>query len=433
MFEKLRLDPRLSEFTNEQLRDHLLKIYSEREQPVGRLYNNVTNKNEVMSLEQFVNAYLNGKNILSGYACLYKDQHTSTNISSAALANLGDMRKFNKNKMEAAEHGSDEYIYYRVLQLTYKVLMNSYYGILGEKNSVFYNPFVQNSITQTGQDLITTAIVGMESFLSNNTPFEDTDDCITFINNILNTEHKHPVLDYLDEPKSTDEVVDYLVSHSVNPEKMNRGLITSIIKNLSLEDANRVYYCNQVQELLKHSWFISSMKNMLMFSYTNKPEEGMLPFLNEFKSVVLDICWYDWLFEERYKKAVNYKRQTIIACDTDSVFININKYIEQVFEELGLDVDDEKNTETKNTLVNIFINLTTDALKQLFITLTTNMGLVDEAKPIINMKQEFLYDTILLTTNKKNYGGLITAELGKRLSKPVLDIKGKDLLFFKIL
>ena len=50
--------------------------------------------------------------------------------------------------------------------------MNSYYGILGEKNSVFYNPFVQNSITMTGQDLITTAILGMESFLRNNVLFE---------------------------------------------------------------------------------------------------------------------------------------------------------------------------------------------------------------------------------------------------------------------
>ena len=80
-----------------------------------------------MTQEQFINEYLNKPYILSGYSCLYKNQDDAVNISSAALKNLGDMRKFNKNKMEAAEHGSNEYIYYRILQLTYKVLMNSYY------------------------------------------------------------------------------------------------------------------------------------------------------------------------------------------------------------------------------------------------------------------------------------------------------------------
>ena len=34
------------------------------------------------------------------------------------------------------------------------------------------------------------------------------------------------------------------------------------------------------------------------------------------------------------------------------------------------------------------INIVTEALRRIFLTLTTNMGLIDEAKPIINMKQE---------------------------------------------
>ena len=157
-----------------------MKVYETRRIVKGRLYNNATSDNTVLTQEQFINMYLNEPYVLSGYACFYQNQDNSINISSAALENLGDMRKVNKKKMEAAEHGSDEYVYYRILQLTYKVLMNSYYGILGEKNSVFYNPFVQNSITMTGQDLITTTIIGMENFLSNNVLFED-DDIITFI------------------------------------------------------------------------------------------------------------------------------------------------------------------------------------------------------------------------------------------------------------
>ena len=82
----------------------------------------------------------------------------------------------------------------------------------------------------------------------------------------------------------------------------------------------------------------------------------------------------------------------------------------------------------QGSIVNILINITTAALGKIFWTLTTNMGLVERAKPIINMKQEFLYEKLLLTENKKNYAGIITAELGHKLKKPVLDIKGLPIL-----
>lgn len=71
------------------------------------MYNNATADNTILTQEQFINMYLNEPYILSGYACFYRNQHDSINISSAALENLGAMRKVNKKKMEAAEHGSD--------------------------------------------------------------------------------------------------------------------------------------------------------------------------------------------------------------------------------------------------------------------------------------------------------------------------------------
>lgn len=80
------------------------------------------------------------------------------------------------------------------------------------------------------------------------------------------------------------------------------------------------------------------------------------------------------------------------------------------------------------TVMNIFIDTTTKALAKLFWLLTGRMNVIDEAKPIINMKSEFIYRRILLTYNKKNYAGLVTGELGKLLDKPVLDVKGLPIL-----
>ena len=38
--------------------------------------------------------------------------------------------------------------------------------------------------------------------------------------------------------------------------------------------------------------------------------------------------------------------------------------------------------------MNIYVNIVTEALKRTFWTQTTNMGVIERAKPIINMKSE---------------------------------------------
>lgn len=403
------------------MKNYLLEKYEKRRLVHGRLYNNATMDNIALTQEQFINEYLNKPYILSGYACFYKNQNDSVNISSAALANLGKMRKANKKKMEAAEHGSDDYIYYRILQLTYKLLMNSYYGILGERNSVFYNPFVQNSITMTAQDLITTAIIALEAFLANNCLFEDTDDVLTHIDNIKTADRKFSILSYIDAPIYKEELVDYLCGHSMDPEKINRETIESVVSVLDDETIARCYYANQLSKLIENTWFKEKLDAMLKYTYAEAPAPEIEADLEEFKAKVLEFAFYDFLIEERYKKTMKYKRRAIITIDTDSVFMNMNNYVIQISNMLGLDRSDETQ---QVSLVNILLSLTTVLLKQLFWLMTTNLGLVDEAKPIINMKSEFLYKRIMLTRNKKNYGGVIIGELGKLLKKPALDIKG---------
>lgn len=352
---------------------------------------------------------------------MYENQDNSVNISSAALENLGDMRKFNKKKMEAAEHGSNDYIYYRILQLTYKVLMNSYYGILGERNSVFYSSSVQNSITTTGQDLITTSIIAMESFLSNNVPFNDTDDVITFLLNVKSEKHDIEIMNYVDAPITKAELLEYLINHKKPEAELDVDLISDIISKFDNDLLTRIYYKNQIIPLIHNAWFVEKLKNMSQYVYAEEPSEEMKEDLNDFREKVIDFCHYDYLYEDRYKRAMKDKRKCIITIDTDSNFINLDFYLKSVSQMLDLD----KSNETQQmTIMNIFINVTTEVLKKTFWTLTTNMGLIDRCKPIINMKSEFIYQRILLTRNKKSYGGIVTGELGKLLSKPVLDIKG---------
>ena len=369
-----------------------------------------------MYLEQFINLFLNSTYILSGYNCLYKNQDEEINIGALALENLLNMRKFYKNKMEASEWGSADYIYYKILQMTYKVLANSYYGILGEKNSIFYNPFIQNSITMTGQDIITTSIIAMESFLANNVKFTDTDDAITFISNVYKEKPKFNILEYVDEVPTIDIVMEYLLFHCETGCAINPEIIRQYLNNMSDEQRTRLFYKNQLQELVfKNKYFLEKLREL-----SENSESDKCPEFESFRDLVVDFVHYDVLYEDRYRRALKNTRKSVIVVDTDSNFININDYMVKSCEIFGIENGDARQL----NVMNVFIGIVTKVLEKTFWTFTTNMNLIDRCKPIINMKSEFIYRRILLTENKKNYSGIIIAELGKLLKQPQMDTKG---------
>jgi arsenate reductase-like glutaredoxin family protein len=418
-FYKLRRVYSKEEVSNEEIRKLLEESYGGRKLIKGRLYNNMNHSNEAMTQEQFVDLFLNKPYVLSGYATLYEDQKTQVNIGSAALSFLLDSRKTFKTKMEESEYGSDQYTYYKILQLTYKVLANSYYGILGERNSVFYNPHVQNSITMTGQDLITTTIISLENFLADNVSFKDFDDVVNFVNNALLEKYEHNILNYIDDPISKKQLSSYFESKTKS--KLDSELIDSVISKLDAEQLSRVYYKNKVLELLENSWFKNKLKSLVKFKYLENPEEKMVESLREFSDLIKQFCFTNMLFEDRYKRSMKDERKNIVASDTDSAFINLNNYIVSITAMIDLDKSD---TVQQMTVMNIFVSIITDIMEKIFDTMTEHMGMPQDYKNIINLKNEFLYKRIMLTRNKKSYAGIITGELGRLLKNPVLDIKG---------
>lgn len=170
----------------------------------------------------------------------------------------------------------------------------------------------------TGQDLITTSIISMENFLSNNVPFDCTDDAITFINNIIGENKKFKITDYLDREITKEELLDYLLNHKRDNANLNSEILKDIIEPLDSEIVNRCYYKNQILELIKNnSWFIEKLKEILKYRYTDKQDPEMVPLLDDFRGKIIDFCFYDRLFEDRYKRAMKDMRKSIITIDTD--------------------------------------------------------------------------------------------------------------------
>ena len=266
----------------------------------------------------------------------------------------------------------------------------------------------------------------MENFLSNNVLFEDTDDIITFITNVKNEDKKFFILDYIDNPITEKQLFEYLIHHTKTNKLIDEDIVLSYVNGLDAEMISRVYYKNQLKELLlNNSWFKETLNEILQYEFMDKPADEVKEKFISIKDKILDFVYYDFLYEDRYKRAMNDKRRSVVTIDTDSVFCNVNPHVELITKSLNLD---SKDIIQQGSLVNILINITTGALEKIFWNLTTNMGLVERAKPLINMKNEFVYEKLLLTKNKKSYCGIITSELGNQLSKPVLDIKGLPIL-----
>ena len=399
-----------------ELKEKLLSIYEKRKKPIGRFVNNNTAENKMMSLENFINYFFNNDFILTGYNVLIYNQNQKTSIAIKALEDILDKRKVYKKMMEASDKGSHDYIYNKIMQLTFKILANSYYGITSMETSIFYNPLIQNSITTTGQDLISSAIYLVEALIANNEKFEYFDDILRFITNVK--KENYDILQYLDTDKKVtkDKLCNYIKEQSdfiFSKEQID--YLNIIIDNLSDEDRNKVFYKNQIKELFENSYFTEKLKVIFHNGFSADDED----FLNLCTTILNEntIAW------NKFIRISTQKRRASIVTDTDSTFIYLGRIVEH-----GQKITNNYDKNDIQNILNFYIDILTKALTRTFEKFTSNVQIPSDYRSIINMKNEFVYSRILTTRNKKNYGGWIRSELGKVIPgddpSKHLDIKG---------
>lgn len=156
----------------------------------------------------------------------------------------------------------------------------------------------------------------MESFLSNNVPFNDTDDIITYLSNCRQEKHELHIMDYLDEPVTKDELLDYLIHHVKQDANIDEDIIKSIISKFDAELTSRAYYKNQILPLVHHQWFKEKLEKLSQYVYAEEPAPEMVDDLKDFKEKIIDFCHYDYLYEDRYKRAMKDKRKCIVTIDS---------------------------------------------------------------------------------------------------------------------
>lgn len=148
----------------------------------------------------------------------------------AILEKWFDERVEFKNKRDEYEVGSEDYKFYDAMQLTQKVLLNSFYGVLGLKTFRFHDLDNAGAITATGQSVIKFSALVINKYYAKETGqdhfvnatgdkcefsfYTDTDS--TFVSSLPLIEKRYPGFDESDEQfmiKATNEIASEIQQH----------------------------------------------------------------------------------------------------------------------------------------------------------------------------------------------------------------------------
>jgi DNA polymerase elongation subunit (family B) len=135
-----------------------------------------------------------------------------------------------KNKRDEYEVGSEQYKFYDAMQLTQKVLLNSFYGVLGLKTFRFHDLDNAGAITATGQSVIKFSAkvinkyyereTGKDHFINANgnkaefSFYTDTDS--TFVSSLPLIQKRYPDFDETDEQfmiQKTNQIASEIQTH----------------------------------------------------------------------------------------------------------------------------------------------------------------------------------------------------------------------------
>lgn len=384
------------------------------------------NKNvKTMNLVQFIDYIETEVPILSGFGTLYRQHGDLSSLLYVLVNDLIKLRKDAKNEM--FKHINDEdptmRMMFNTMQLTYKLLNNSLYGATIEKSSFFYNPNFGPSVTYTGVVIITTSLNVFEKFMSNNFYFRHIGDLTTYVNNIRKEDYNP--FNYVDSAIDKETLINYLFDKLQNGTEDDRLRIVSLVDGLSEENITKIYLKNNLYATIDNSVKLQELFKKILgntdFMDPNEPPEEYLGTLNELWDIMNIMVHYDYLDFYRYENAEYGERKTILTVDTDSNFLYLYPFFDYCKKKFGL----EDNDIIRMTTTNVIMYVLTALITQCYETLTKAFNIKDASqRKIIQMKNEFYYNRIMLTNSKKNYSGIINLQEGKVLDPPKHDIKG---------
>jgi len=230
--------------------------------------------------------------IITPFGALYRSHENAPNELAGMVDMLLKERKVAKKQMfKYADTDPVLHNNYKMIQLTLKLLANSFYGASIEANSIFYHPYFGPSITFSGQRIIMTAVNIFEKFCGNNIMFRSQDDVLQYMINILEEDYIDIEIDDVD----MKDLYFYLVDKTDNNPEMVQ--VAKFIKSLSQVELNRIYYRNNLLEIVKHSKTVQDLMSGILgndkFLDPNEPPEEMKENIDRLWEILENWVYYN--------------------------------------------------------------------------------------------------------------------------------------------
>ena len=318
-----------------------------------------------------------------------------------------------------------KYLLEEALQLKVKQFMNSIYGVQGQKGSMIYNPDTATGVTSQGRQLISEMLWAFERFLYGTLHFSSFGEYASFITNISeNVHYDSPLLRYITYVPSRKECID-IMANQINRitavDKVLDKVELSLYKFIdSMNSTERVYfyYKNNLFNLLTKNPRVFALIEQILSDPTEFMASGddtpkiYLPIFDELYKILDEFVIMNITTPNRVFKYQNKRRRGIIISDTDSVIMNLNPIVQNIYKMHKMynnlpitgrsaAFEDEK---MDFKIINLVCNLcghVTDVVGDLLIK---NANCPEELRSWCNMKNEFLFKRVIMYKGvKKNY------------------------------
>lgn len=431
-----------------------------------RIYNNYEKEELNTTISNLINWLFVRKPIMTESGSLFKKHNECYNPNISILKSKLDNRSIAKkqkfiymNKANSESDKEKKVEYFELFkkkdleQGRLKVIANSEYGVSGLPSSWFFNMACASATTARGQALISTAFNAFEDFLSDSVTFDNMDECINFILNIINEKNYRTKKDsdWIAD-KKLSEVAERLRLKFTILEDCDITLICKILSNLNQEDLNRIYYKSNMYEFFRNSKRARQLiKNIIQshkkFMDPKKPPKEIKKDLDKLRSAVMEYVHYNYQFINRVNRLKMRKRKSVVVIDTDSNFINLGPWVNFVKNEIisgyidiekrtninGRYVVDSRNKYKKNAyikkeqklfrIINSMVNIIDEMIGKVLKDFLKRCNIPEDNPGNTSMKNEFLYTRILITNAKKHYQAVIRLQEGNVLPFD-MDIKG---------
>jgi hypothetical protein len=418
------------ELSDKEKKDIVSFITSRFKNEDARLYNSYKSTEKKTTLLDAINQIIIKKPIVSGCCTLYKkESEGGRNLSGNFVKYLIDSRKQVKKEMFKAKQNADFELENNLdmKQKVFKVLTNAFYGSLGNVAFALYDENSGPAVTGTGRIIITSLIQTFEAFFADNWNFSSILDIYKFFQDNSERKTKFKFKNEINKDDLFDRLFNKL--ESTLRTKENKDKLSELIDRLSKTQIHQFYYVNNLFSFLEEEANLNLIASILDYSIPSGniediSDEKLLSLLNKLYHNIQENVVNLNSYENRAEFCENSIRGTVLLCDTDSTFINLNKFVEFVKKNFDYDLSIDKNRITAcNIAIFMFSNLSPVILEKI----SDKLNIEEDKRKFLSLKNEFLYKRLLLTPNKKQYAGSLISQEGKLLSPPKLDIKGLDI------